>query len=106
MHADNTTNEQHQITLEILHEGEHWIPCHYMARVAEEAIKEFEYTVQYNKVVTKTLEGAKRYAQIIKQEKRLVPIPSIIINNQIAFDKIPGKEELVEKLNHIIHKRK
>ena len=39
-------------------------------------------------------------------EKIPVPVPSIIINGELAFKTIPGKEELVEFLKPIIHKQK
>ena len=76
-----------------------------MARLVEEAIIEFGDAVKYTKVITKNQEGAKRYKEIIKQQKNLVPIPSIFINGQLTFKTIPGKEELVGVLNHIIHKQ-
>ncbi len=74
-----------------------------MTRLVIEALKGFEDTVKYTKVITTTLKGAKRYKQIIRQLKGSVPIPSIIINGHLVFKTIPGKEELVKFLNCIIH---
>jgi len=73
-----------------------------MARVVEEAVIGFGDQVTYTKVITKTLEGANRYKELIKLNKTLLPIPSIIINEQLAFKMIPGKEELVDRLNAIV----
>lgn len=81
------------------------MPCVYMARLVKEVIKKFGNAVRYTKVITKTQEGAKRYQEINKQHKKLVPIPSIIINGRLAFKTIPGKEELVDFLNIIIQKQ-
>jgi hypothetical protein len=82
------------------------VPCVYMTRVVKEAAKELGDAVIYEKVITKTLEGANQYKKIIKHNKKLVPVPSIIINGELAFKTIPGKEELVEFLNTFIHKQK
>ncbi len=79
------------------------MPCVYLTRLVIEALKEFGDTVNYTKVVTKDMEGAKRYGQIARQLKRPIPIPSIIINGRLAFKRIPGKEELVDFLNSVIH---
>lgn len=74
-----------------------------MASLVKEATQEFGDAVWVKKVITKKIEGAKRYQEIIKQEKCLIPIPSILINNQLIFKTIPGKEELVNLLNNLIH---
>ncbi len=79
------------------------MPCVYMTRLVIEALKGFGDTVKYIKVVTKDMEGAKRYRQIARKLKRPIPIPSIIINGRLAFKRIPGKEELVDFLNSVIH---
>ena len=81
------------------------MPCVYMTRLVKEAVKGLEDAVKYTKVITKTREGAKRYQEINKQHKKLVPVPSIIINGRLAFKTIPGEEELVDFLNIIIHKQ-
>ncbi len=79
------------------------MPCVYMTRLVIEALKGFGDTVKYTKVVTKKLEGAKRYRQIVRQLKYPIPLPSIIINDRLAFKTIPGKEELVDFLHSVIH---
>ncbi|MCP4672552.1 MAG: hypothetical protein GY857_14755 [Desulfobacula sp.] len=73
-----------------------------MARLVKEALVGFEHKVKYTKVITRTLDGATRYKQILKNNKGLVPVPSIIIRGQLAFKTIPAKEELVDYLNRII----
>jgi predicted thioredoxin/glutaredoxin len=73
-----------------------------MAGLAEEVVKGFKNTVRYTKVVTKTLEGANRYKDLIRSHKGLIPVPSILINGRLVFRTIPGKEELEDVLNSFI----
>lgn len=75
-----------------------------MARLVTEATAEFGDGIRFKKVITKKMEGARRYQEIIKQTKALVPIPSILINGRLAFTTIPGKQELIDFLNRLVHK--
>lgn len=74
-----------------------------MASLVKEATQAFGDAVLVKKVITKKIEGAKRYQEIIKQEKCLIPIPSLVINNQLIFRTIPAKEKLVDFLNTLVH---
>jgi len=76
-----------------------------MTRLVKEALRGFEHTVKYTKIITRTLDGAKRYQEISKQNKDFLPVPSIIIEGRLAFKTIPDREELVAYLNRIIQKQ-
>ncbi len=50
--------------VEVIYEGDHCLPCVYMAEVVEEAVKRFGDRVKWTKVVLKRRPGAQRYAEL------------------------------------------
>ena len=73
-----------------------------MTRVVEMVAPEFEDILTWQKVITKELAGAQRYKQFSKLLGKPVPIPSIAINGQLAFETIPSTEELKAYIEQII----
>ena len=73
-----------------------------MARVVAEVAPEFEYTLEWETVITKELIGAKRYAELSQNKGRPMPIPSIILDGELIFDSIPSVEDLREFLTSYI----
>jgi len=65
-----------------------------MTRVVESVAPEFENILTWEKVVTKNLEGARRFNEFSKAQGRLVPIPSIALEGELVFEITPGVEEL------------
>lgn len=58
--------------------------------------------VAWKKVVTKHLEGAMRYQELAFAAKGPVPVPSIYINGELAFDQTPGEDELKDRIDAIL----
>jgi hypothetical protein len=73
-----------------------------MAEVVEEAVKKFGDRVAWQKVVLKRRFGAQRYAALCVKEGAVAPIPSIFINEKLAFDMIPPVEELELHLRKVL----
>lgn len=69
-----------------------------MTRVVEQVAPAFAGRVQVKKVITKTLEGAKRYISLVRRAGRQLPVPSIIINGEMAFETTPSVEMLTSYL--------
>jgi len=76
-----------------------------MARVAESVALEFGDQLTVAKVVTRTMEGAKRYQKLAKCLGRKPPVPSILVNGNLVFDIIPGVEELRSILSAMVNAR-
>ncbi len=74
----------------------------YMPRVVEEVAKTFDSRLRVEKVVTKTFAGARRYMSLVRLIGRQLPVPSIIINEAIAFDITPPVETLKAYLDTVI----
>jgi len=88
--------------VEVIYEGDHCIPCVYMAEVVEEAVKKFGDRVRWEKVVLKRRPGAQRYAALSVKEGAVAPIPSIFVNEKLAFDMIPPVEVLERYLEEVL----
>jgi hypothetical protein len=88
--------------VEVIYEGDHCIPCVYMAEVVEEAAGRFGARVRWEKVVLKRRAGAQRYAALSMKAGKVAPIPSIFVNERLVFDSIPPVEELEEYLEEVL----
>lgn len=73
-----------------------------MARVVETVVSDYSDSIRWEIVVTKKLEGAVRHAELSKKLGRPMPVPSIIINGELAFESIPSVEELRVCLDHCL----
>ncbi len=91
-----------RIHLEVLHEGPHCVPCEYMVKVVEEVAPEFDGVLRWEKVVLTRKEGAVRFDEMSRRLGRLPPVPAIFINGGLAFDHIPGPEELADHLREVL----
>ena len=88
--------------IEIPYPGDHCPLCVYMVEVVEEAVKKFSERVRWEKVVLKRRNGAMRFAELSVKNKGVAPMPSLFINEKLAFDMIPPVEELEEYLEEIL----
>lgn len=73
-----------------------------MARLVESIAADYKESVQWEKVVTKNLNGAERYMELSNQLGRPAPIPSIFINGELTFIVTPASGELKEVLEQLI----
>lgn len=77
-----------------------------MARLVEQVVPQFKNRfkdrIRVVKVVTKTMEGARRYQALAKAHGKLLPIPSIVINGTLVFDTTPGEQVLALHLSAML----
>ena len=101
---DNSHSGAAVAFIEVIYEGDHCIPCVYMAEVVEEAVKKFGDRVKWTKVVLKRKPGAQRFAELAVKNQGVPPIPSLFINEKLVFDMIPPVEDLEDYLEKILQK--
>jgi hypothetical protein len=65
-----------------------------MTRVVESVAAEYGDRLNWEKVVTRDLAGAQRYASFSKTLGRPAPVPCIVIEGELVFETTPGTEEL------------
>jgi len=65
-----------------------------MTRVVETVAAEYGDRLNWEKIVTKDLAGAKRYQDFSKSLGRPAPVPCIVIEGELVFDATPSTEAL------------
>jgi hypothetical protein len=73
-----------------------------MTRVVESVAAGYAASLRWEKVITKTLDGARRWQQLSKALGRPAPVPSIFIDGELAFDSTPGPEALKACLDKLV----
>lgn len=76
-----------------------------MASVVEFVSQEFADVLEWQKVVTKTKNGALRYQELSRALGRPAPVPSIFVQGQLIYDAIPDPEALKSYLSRRIEGR-
>ena len=65
-----------------------------MARVVETVALEYGDSLNWEKIVTKGLAGAKRVQDVSKSLGRPAPVPCIVIEGELVFDATPSTDAL------------
>ena len=65
-----------------------------MTRVVEAVAPDYGDRLNWEKIVTKDLSGAKRYQRFSKSLGRPALVPSIVIEDELVFEATPSIEEL------------
>ena len=74
-----------------------------MARVVDAVAPGIVNQLRVEKIVTRTLAGAKRYQELVRCLGKQLPVPSILINGTLVFEITPGEQELRAYLNAMIN---
>ena len=81
--------------------------CDLAVAILEEIAPEFDKGVLQWKVVdVGSREGVMRHAELGAICKRMPPVPSIVINERIAFDNIPDMEALSAAVRKTVYPKK
>jgi hypothetical protein len=73
-----------------------------MTRVVEAVAAEYGDKLYWEKIVTRDLAGAKRYAEFSKFLGRPAPVPCIVIEGELVFETTPGTEQLKGRINQFL----
>ena len=73
-----------------------------MARVVEAVAAEYGDQLHWEKIVTRDLAGAKRYAEFSQSLGRPAPVPCIVIEGELVFETTPGAEQLKARIDQFL----
>lgn len=91
------------VIVEIVAKKKGCMLCDLALAILEEIAPEFEKGVlQWTVVDVSSKEGVMRHTELGKICKRIPTVPSIVINEKIAFDNIPDMETLSEAIRNTI----
>lgn len=96
--------DSQNVMVEIIAKKKGCVLCDLALAILEEIAPEFDKGVlQWSVVDVGSKEGVTRHAELRKICNRMPAVPSIVINERIAFDSIPDMEALsaaVKKARH------
>ena len=101
-HGKAFNPQKEKILIEVISEGPHCIPCEYAIKSVREVAPAFAGLIEWRVVLLKESEGAGRYLELAQKLGKNPPIPSILINEQVAFERIPGPHLLKTTLGKIL----
>ncbi len=92
-----------KVNIEIIARQKGCMLCDLAIAILEEIAPEYEVgTLNWRVVDVASRNGVMRQAELGAACKRLPPVPSIVINGQIAFDTIPDPEALSNAVRKIM----
>jgi len=100
-----------KIKIEVMYKVDSCLPCFYMDEAVKEILPSFSDDVSYHRVDIKTPPGKKRFIDLsislfgeegVYKQKRIAPIPSLFINDELFFDAIPPRYELEDAIHEVL----
>ena len=98
-----------------MYKADYCLPCLYMDAAVNEVLPRYQNRVTYRRVDIMTGKGKERYLQLsydlfgeeaVRKHARIAPVPSLLINGELAFDQIPPKFELVDAIEETLNEIK
>ena len=99
------------ILIEVMYKADYCLPCVYMDAAVKEVLPRYKDHVTYRRVDIMTGKGKEFYLQLsydlfgeeaVRKYARLAPVPSLLINGELAFDQIPPEFELVNAIEETL----
>jgi hypothetical protein len=94
--------QKEKLLIEVISEGPHCIPCEYAIKSVREVAPTFAGLIEWRVVLLKEREGAGRYLELAQKLGKNPPIPSILINEQLTFERIPGPHLLRTTIERVL----
>lgn len=100
-----------KILIEVMYKADYCLPCVYMNAAVQEVLPQYKDRVTYRRVDIMTGKGKERFLQLsfelfgeeaVRKYARIAPVPSLLINGELAFDQIPPKFELVNAIEETL----
>ena len=100
-----------KIVIEVMYKADYCLPCVYMDAAVQEVLPRYKDHVAYRRVDIMNGKGKERYLQLsydlfgeeaVRKYARLAPVPSLLINGELAFDQIPPEFELVNAIEETL----
>lgn len=95
--------DSRNVMVEIVAKKKGCLLCDLALAILEETAPEFEKgALQWTVVDVGSKEGVMRHAELGRICKRMPAVPSIVIDEKIAFDNIPDMEALSEAIRKVM----
>lgn len=102
---------QKKIKFEVMYKADSCLPCFYMDEAVNDILPLYADVIDYKRVDIKTESGKKRFIDLsisifgekgVYEQKRIAPIPSLFINDELFFDAIPPRHDLESAIHEVL----
>lgn len=102
-----------KLIIEVMYKADSCLPCFYMDEAVREILPQYHTRVEYRRVDLAG-SGKKRFLELsvslfgeegVYKHKRIAPIPSLFIDEELFFDAIPPRHELEDALQEMLDKK-
>jgi len=102
-----------KILIEVMYKADSCLPCFYMDEAVREILPQYNGRVEYQRVDLKS-SGKERFLELsvslfgeegVYKHKRIAPIPSLFIDEELFFDAIPPRFELEDAIKEMLDKK-
>ena len=97
-----------------MYKADSCLPCFYMDEAVKEIVPLYSDVLNYQRIDIKTPSGRERFLALsialfgeegVFKHKRIAPIPSLFINDELFFDAIPPRHELEAAIHEVLDSR-
>ena len=109
----NDMEDFKKLIIEVMYKADYCLPCFYMDEAVREILPQYNGQIEYRRVDI-TSSGKKRFLDIsvslfgedgVYKHKRIAPIPSLFIDEELFFDAIPPRHDLEEAIREMLDKK-
>ena len=102
-----------KLIIEVMYKADSCLPCFYMDEAVREILPQYKNRVEYRRVDIPS-SGKKRFLELsvslfgeegVYKKKRIAPIPSLFIDEELFFDAIPPRHELEDAIQEMLDKK-
>ncbi len=102
-----------KLIIEVMYKADSCLPCFYMDEAVLDILPQYEDRVEYRRVDIPS-SGKKRFIELsvllfgeegVYKYKRIAPIPSLFIDEELFFDSIPPRHELEDAIREMLDKK-
>lgn len=104
-------NTAAKTTIEVMYKADYCLPCFYMDEAVKQILPFYSDVIRYKRVDILTPPGKKRFIDLsvslfgeegVYRHKRIAPIPSLFMNDELFFDAIPPRHMLEEAIHEVL----
>jgi len=102
-----------KLIIEVMYKADSCLPCFYMDEAVREILPRYKTRIEYRRVDI-TSSGKKRFLELcvslfgeegVYKHKRIAPIPSLFIDEELFFDAIPPRHDLEDAIREMLDRK-
>ncbi len=105
--------DSQKLIIEVMYKADYCLPCFYMDEAVQEILPQYNDSIEYRRI-NLTSSGKERFLELsvslfgeegVYKHKRIAPIPSLFIDEELFFDAIPPRHDLEAAIQEMLDKK-